>query len=171
MAIHGKFVINDADYCPLIFPGVGTFLAFSGDGAYKNHGGCGMIPKKVPVPAGKYWIVDRPSGGMKSRLEAGVKDTWNHYSKGATFKHSDWFALWRDDWNLDDYTWIESVKRGNFRLHPGTLSEGCITLCHDTDFAILRNALLNTPKMDIPCAKNLKAYGSIEVITNGKTCP
>lgn len=130
-----------------------------------------MIPKKGPVPAGKYWIVDRPSGGMKSRLEAGVKDTWNHYSKGATFKHSDWFALWRDDWNLDDYTWIGSVKRGNFRLHPGTLSEGCITLCHDTDFAILRNALLNTPKMDIPCAKNLKAYGSIEVITNGKTCP
>ena len=82
MAIHGKFVINDADYCPLIFPGVGTFLAFSGDGAYKNHGGCGMIPKKGPVPAGKYWIVDRPSGGMKSRLEAGVKDTWNHHAKG-----------------------------------------------------------------------------------------
>jgi hypothetical protein len=171
MALHGKFIINDADYSPLIFPGVGTFIAFSGDGAYKNHGGCGMIPKQGPVPTGKYWILDRPAGGIKSRLESGAKDLFNHYAKGATFKHSDWFALWRDDWNIDDYTWIESVKRGNFRLHPGTLSEGCITLPHDTDFAILRNALLRTPKMDVPCMKNLKTYGSIEVVANGKTCP
>jgi len=27
MALHGKFVINDADYSPLSFPGLGTFLA------------------------------------------------------------------------------------------------------------------------------------------------
>lgn len=46
MALHGKFVINDADYSPLSFPGVGTFLAFSGNGAYRNRGACGMIPKE-----------------------------------------------------------------------------------------------------------------------------
>jgi len=79
--------------------------------------------------------------------------------------------LWRDDWTIDDYTWIELVKRGNFRLHPGTLSEGCITLPHDSDFAMVRNALLRTTLIDVPCMKALKAYGSIEVIVNGKTCP
>lgn len=171
MALYGKFVINDAYYCPLSFPGVGTFLAFSGDGFYRNRGACGMKPAVGPVPPGKYWIVDRPEGGLKSQVITGVKDAWNHYKKGATFTHKDWFALWRDDWSIDDYTWIESVKRGNFRLHPGTLSEGCITLPHDTDFAMLRNALLRTQKIEVPCMKKLKAYGTIEVIANGKVCP
>lgn len=39
MALHGKFVIKNADYSPLTFPGVGTFLALSGNGAYRNRGG------------------------------------------------------------------------------------------------------------------------------------
>jgi hypothetical protein len=70
-----------------------------------------------------------------------MRDVYNQVVNDATFKHSEWFALWRDDGGIDDYTWIEGVKRGNFRLHPGTLSEGCITLPHDSDFATLRNAL------------------------------
>jgi hypothetical protein len=171
MALHGKFVINDADYSPLSFPGVGTFLAFSGNGAYRNRGACGMIPRQGPVPAGKYWIVDRPEGGLRSQLKAGISDIYNHYSSGATFRHSEWFAIWRDDGSIDDYTWIENVKRGNFRLHPGVLSEGCITLPYDSDYARLRNALLRTQKIEIPCMKKLMSYGTIEVIANGKTCP
>lgn len=98
MALHGKFVINDAYYSPLSFPGIGTFLAFSGNGAYRNRGACGMIPKEGPVPAGKYWIVDRPQGGLKSQLNTVGRDIYNHFANGATFKHSEWFALWRDDW-------------------------------------------------------------------------
>ena len=57
MDLYGKFVINDAHYSPLSFPGAGTFLAFSGDGIYRNRGACGMKPTVGPVPAGKYWIV------------------------------------------------------------------------------------------------------------------
>lgn len=171
MALHGKFVINDAHYSPLLFPGVGTFLAFSGDGIYRNRGACGMKPTVGPVPAGKYWIVDRPEGGLRSQVNAGIRDLYNHVVNGATFRHNEWFALWRDYWGIDDYTWIEGVKRGNFRLHPGTLSEGCITLPHDSDFAMLRNALLRTQRVDVPCMSKLKAYGTIEVIANGKTCP
>jgi hypothetical protein len=171
MALHGKFIINDAYYSPLSFPGVGTFLAFSGDGAYRNRGACGMKPMVGPVPAGRYWIVDRPEGGIKSQVIAGIKDTINHYKNGATFTHNEWFALWRDDGSIDDYTWIEGVKRGNFRLHPGTLSKGCITLPHDSDFAMLRNALLRTQKVDVTSMSKLKAYGTIEVITYGKVCP
>lgn len=167
MALQGKFIINDAAYSPLIFPGIGTFLAFSGDGAYRNRGAYGALPKAGPIPAGRYWIVDRPGGGIKSQVQTGIKDIYNQLVNGATFRHNDWFALWRDDWSIDDYTWIEGVKRGNFRLHPGTLSEGCITLPHDSDFAKLRNALLRTQKTDIPCMKKLKAYGMIEVILYG----
>lgn len=170
MALYGKFMINDATWSPLIFPGVGTFMAFSGDGAYRNRGGCGAIPQAGPIPAGRYWIVDRPVGGLRTQVQAGARDLYNQVANGATFKHSEWFALWRDDWTIDDYTWIEGVKRGNFRLHPGTLSEGCITLPHDSDFSLLRNALLRTQKIDVPCMRKLKAYGYVEVIANGTTC-
>jgi hypothetical protein len=171
MALHGNFIFNDAYYSPLSFSGVGIFLAFSGNGAYRHSGGCGMIPEKGPVPAGKYWIVERPEGGMRSQLIAGVRDIYNYFARGASFRNSEWFAIWRDGWTIDDYTWVENVKRGNFRLHPGTLSEGCITLPHDADYAMLRNALLRTEKVEVPCMKQLLAYGTIEAIANGKTCP
>lgn len=32
--------------------------------------------------------------------------------------HEDWFALYRDDGQIDDYTVINGVRRGNFRIHP-----------------------------------------------------
>ncbi|AGJ87891.1 hypothetical protein RORB6_16050 [Raoultella ornithinolytica B6] len=50
-------------------------------------------------------------------------------------------------------------------------SEGSITLPHDSDFAMLRNALLRTQRVVVPCMSKLKAYGTIEAIANGKTCP
>lgn len=62
------------------------------------------------------------------------------------------------------------MKRGNFRLHPGLLSEGCIILPHDSDFALLRNVLLRREKIDLPCMRKLKTYGITEVIANGQSC-
>lgn len=171
MALNGNFVINDADYSPLTIYGVGTFLAFSGNGAYRNRGGCVSRPQAGPVAPGRYWVVERPSGGIKSKFRAGVADLVNSAVNGATFKHSDWFALYRDDWNIDDEVWVEHVKRGHFRLHPGVLSEGCITLPHESDFACIRNALLRTKKIAVPCMKNLMAFGMIEVVAYGKKCP
>ncbi|HDS7270188.1 TPA: DUF2778 domain-containing protein, partial [Klebsiella pneumoniae subsp. pneumoniae] len=116
MTLHGRFVINDAHDSPLSFAGAGTFLAFSGDGIYRNRGACDMKPTAGPVPAGKYWIVNRPEGGLRSHVNAGVRDRYNQVMNGATFRHR------RDDWGIDDDTWNEGVKRGNFRLHPGALS-------------------------------------------------
>ncbi len=172
MALQGKFIINDADYSPLMIYGVGTFMAFSGGGAYRNRGGCAMIPNEGPIPPGKYWVVDRPDGGgIGSKAIAIGKDTFNKVFKGAEFTRFEWFALYRDDRGIDDGTWIRNVWRGHFRLHPGTISEGCITLPHNSDFALLRNALLRTQKIRVPCMKSLMAYGSIEVIANGNTCP
>lgn len=89
-----------------------------------------MKPTAGPVSAGKYWIVKRPAGGARSHVNAGVRDRYNHVVNGATFRHR------RDDWGIDDDTWNEGGKRGNFRLHPGALSARgithatCFRFCH-----------------------------------------
>lgn len=86
---------------------------------------------------------------------------------------AEWFALYRDDGKLDDYTRISGVRRGNFRLHPSGpagVSLGCITLQHRTDFLAIRQALLTTPQVKL--SGGLMSYGTIEVILNGNTpCP
>ena len=74
---------------------------------------------------------------------------------------------------IDDETWVEGVKRGNFRLHPGTVSEGCITIAHNSDFAMIRNALMNTSLVQVPCMRSLMARGWVEVVASGSniSCP
>jgi hypothetical protein len=83
--------------------GVGAFAAFSGEDIYRNRGGCTAVVGKGPLPAGKYWVVARPSGGIGSRLEAMIKDTWNAV-RGSPTHHDEWFALYRDDGQIDDWT-------------------------------------------------------------------
>lgn len=48
-----------------------------------------MKPTVGPVPAGKYWIVDRPEGGLRSQFNAGTRDIYNHVVRGATFRHNE----------------------------------------------------------------------------------
>ncbi|MDE8555645.1 DUF2778 domain-containing protein [Pantoea vagans] len=31
---------------------------------------------------------------------------------------STWFGLFRDDGKIDDLTFVQGIRRGNFRLHP-----------------------------------------------------
>ncbi|XXD07579.1 tlde1 domain-containing protein [Klebsiella sp. R445] len=116
--------------------------------------------------------MSRGSGGKISKAIAWVKDSYNQHASGAEFSRDEWFALYPNDWNIDDTLWIEGVKREHFRLHPGVLSDGCITLVSNAEFRTLRNALLATTLIDVPCMKDLKAYGMIEVVNNGyNTCP
>lgn len=172
MAYAGRFVVNNNFLSPLAIDGLGTFDAFSGNGIYRNRGGCTAIPDNGPIPAGKYWIVARPTGGARSKAFAWLKDEWNAFKGNAT-NHSEWFALYRGDGMIDDETWILGVKRGQFRLHPAGgegLSLGCITLPSRTDFLRIRTALLHT--RTIPAGSSgLNAYGIIEVITYGNSCP
>ncbi|MCC8401204.1 DUF2778 domain-containing protein [Paraburkholderia sp. MMS20-SJTN17] len=172
MAYFGKFLVDNAPLSTLVINGIGTFDAYSGNGQYRNRGGCTMVPNNGPIPAGKYWIVPRPTGGVRSAVETWLKDEFNYYSSRPT-DHSEWFALYRDDGLIDDYTWINGVRRGNFRLHPAGgrgVSLGCITLPSRDDFLLIRHALLHT--MTIPAGNSgLRAYGAIEVITYGNTCP
>jgi hypothetical protein len=172
MAIQGKFVIDNAPLSPLVMFGVGSFPAFSGNDIYLNRGGCTRIANNGPIPAGRYWIVDRPTGGIGSQTIVWVKDIRNLYY-GAPSHREEWFALFRDDGKIDDYTWIDGVKRGNFRLHPKAgqgVSLGCITLQSYSDFRIVRQALMQTTT--VPAGDSgLQAYGWIEVIAHGNTCP
>lgn len=167
MALYGKFIVNDADYSPLTLYGIGTFLAFSGNGNYRNPPGCGAIPDNGPIPAGKYWIVDRPSGGVREPIKTWFSDVVNSNLYNVPTSKNDWFGLFRDDSSIDDYTWINGVRRGNFRLHPGTLSLGCITLKHHSDFAAIRTALLRTKTVSVRNTR-LHAYGMIDVISHGE---
>lgn len=156
-----------ADYSPLTLYGIGTFLAFSGNGNYRNAPGCGAIPDNGPIPAGKYWIVDRPSGGVREPVKTWFSDVVNSNLYNVPTSKNDWFGLFRDDSSIDDYTWINGVRRGNFRLHPGTLSLACITLKHHSDFAAIRTALLRTKTVSVRNTR-LRAYGMIDVISHGE---
>ncbi|HTH59294.1 MAG TPA: DUF2778 domain-containing protein [Paraburkholderia sp.] len=162
---------NSATLTLAVF-GVGVFPAFSGDGIYRNRGGCTAAAGKGPLPAGKYWVVERPGGGIASRLQTQIKDAYNA-ARGNPSHHHEWFALYRDDGRIDDWTWIDGVRRGNFRLHPvggDGVSFGCITLQSRTDFNRLRQALLQTTTVQAGTS-GLRAHGWIEVITIGDTCP
>ncbi|MDU4940193.1 MAG: DUF2778 domain-containing protein [Mixta calida] len=171
MPLKGTFIINDADFCPLLIYGVGTFMAWSGKDQYRNRAGCTGIPDTGPLPAGIYHIVKRPSGGWKGVIRTDLRDFYSWWTSTPVIKY-EWFALYRADGKIDDYTWINGVKRGNFRLHPAGpmgVSLGCITLQHRTDFIAIRHALLSTPQIKL--ANGLQSYGTIEVILNGKeTC-
>ena len=59
MTIQGKFIINGADYSPLTIYGVGTFMAFSGQGAYINKGACTHLPSVGPIPGSKLMLMEK----------------------------------------------------------------------------------------------------------------
>jgi len=75
------------------------------------------IKKKGPLPPGKYYIVTRPRGGLKS--------LWIDMVHGLE-SGSDrdlWFALYRDDGSIDDSSFINDVKRSNFVYTPQVSQE------------------------------------------------
>jgi len=167
MALQGSLILNGADYAPFNLFGVGVFMAFSGQGFCRNNLSCMANAGDGPIPSGKYWIVDRQEGNWLSQKRVELKDSANKILGRREFGKSDWFALYRDDWGIDDGTWVEDVYRGLFRLHPGRVSKGCITIAHDSDFAIIRQALFNTQLVQVPCMRSLKARGWVEVQASG----
>lgn len=154
----GTFVLNGKDMSSLNFPGIGKFRAFSGNGRYLNRPGCTYVQNDGALPTGKYLIVDRPQGGFRTRYRTFVNDLLTDNDR------SEWFALYREDGSLDDYTWINGVRRGGFRLHPGGrggISLGCLTMLVTSEFHLLRNVLLSARPAR---ADSLHVYGEIEVI-------
>lgn len=156
--IQCTFYLNGNQLSNLSCPGIGFFPAYSGTGSSRNNANDIGIPSVGPLPPGLYYIVTRGTGGMLTA----VNDYIATFISGSD--RSIWFALYRHDAQIDDFTFIEHVQRGNFRLHPAGyrgVSEGCITLPYLSDFLLLHNALLNTSTLQVTAS--LTAFGTIQV--------
>ena len=130
-----------------------SYPAFSGldDHANKRRDVC--LPDLGPIPTGAYYIVDRQSGGHMG---------WWYDAFG---DKPDWFALYADDGRIDDETFCNGVRRGNFRLHPAVgrgLSKGCITIQQQSDFNIIKGMLRGVKNVKVPCT-DILTYGKVIV--------
>lgn len=155
------FHLNGGSLSTLSVPGVGFFPAYSGNaGPYRNNPDAADIKEVGPLPPGKYYIVNRPTGGLITKAKNWVE------SEISGSDRSLWFALYREDDRLDDMTFYNNVLRGNFRLHPAGyqgVSKGCITLPSRSHYMVLRDALLNEHNVRVKITASLTAYGTVQV--------
>ncbi len=156
--ISCTFRLNGGKMSTLSCPGLGFFLAYSGNaGPNRNNPDAANIKNVDPLPPGRYYIVSREPGPFGSRLKTFAK------SMASGSDHTVWFALYRDDNKIDDITFYKNTERGNFRLHPAGwrgISNGCITLPNVDDYMTLYRALLSTTTMRI---SSFTAFGTIQV--------
>ncbi|RKE24365.1 uncharacterized protein DUF2778 [Paraburkholderia sp. BL23I1N1] len=153
------FTLNDQKMSALVCSGIGGMAAFSGKPSYVNNPADTAVESAGPLPTGRYYIVGRQSGGRLGWLWDWIKDTASHV------QHDQWFALYRNDGTIDDYTFVNGVRRGNFRLHPNGrfgISEGCITLQSPAQFDRLRAYLTSQQTKFIP-GTNISYYGTVDV--------
>lgn len=159
MPAECTFVLNRSRLSTLTCPGFGSVPAFSGNGRYINDPGSTAVADKGPLPAGVYYIIDRQSGGHLGWFRDTVMDAaLNTY-------RAEWFALYHIDGQIDDWTIVNGIRRGHFRLHPvGRLgeSDGCITLTSRGQFDKLRAFLKAQPTTQVP-GTSFRAYGKVTV--------
>lgn len=115
-----------------------SYSVFSGSGDDTNNPDSTDKADAGPLPTGNYYIVDRPSGGTLGPLRDWLTG------------RDEWFALYRDDGTINDSTIVNGVVRGQFRMHPGTRSVGCVTFTSGEKFQEMRGILLATTKATIP---------------------
>ena len=130
-----------------------SFPAFSGHGPHVNRKSFSCVPGFGAIPVGVYYIIDRQSGGLLGPLRDLFTD------------RDEWFSLYAADSRIDDETFCDNVKRGQFRLHPkGVLgrSEGCIVIDDHAKFQQLNSILRGSQTIVIPGGK-LQAYGRVTV--------
>jgi hypothetical protein len=159
MAAYCTFLLNDADVSTLTLTDQvqgwprreRRFPAFSGSKGHFNQASSVELKDEGAIPLGVYYIVDRNCGGF-----------WR-CTLGFFTGRTQWFALYRDDGWIDDATWVGAVRRGEFRLHGGTLSKGCITLTSPSDFDSLRDTLRQERPLPIPGTPGGLAYGTVLV--------
>jgi hypothetical protein len=116
------------------------------------------------IAAGNLLHRNREPGGRRYRIrqwfeELGLSDIGGWLTRA---DKDEWFALYRADDSIDDLTTVDGVERGQFRLHHGRFSEGCITVHREEDYAKIREKLLNSEPRLIPGTKILY-YGTIQV--------
>lgn len=153
------YKLNSERFSTLICDGR-SFVAFSGNANDVNSPAAVANTDSGPLPKGRYYIVDRQSGGRFGWL-------WDLGARLASGTARDqWFALYRSDGVIDDETYVDGVKRGKFRLHPvggSRISKGCITLVSPVAFARLSAYLKGREPSYIP-GTNIRSYGVVEVL-------
>ncbi|WP_353939176.1 DUF2778 domain-containing protein [uncultured Agrobacterium sp.] len=161
MSSFCTYKLNSEPLSLLNCPGLGAFEAFSGMPNDRNDPSKIAEKESGPLPPGRYYIVDRQSGGRLGWLY----DILRSYGYGTDRSH--WFALYRDDGKIDDETFVSAVRRGAFRLHPiGPMgrSECCITIGSPAAFERLSNFLRDKgATLPVP-GTSMKAYGIVEVL-------
>lgn len=158
MPVYCTFRLNGQLFSDLDCGGVGRFPAFSGYGAARNDPRFVAKVDEGPLPRGRYYILDRQSGGRLGWL-------YNSLDRVFGVDHERWFSLYRDDGVFDDWTFVQNIRRGNFRLHPmgpRRSSKGCVTLMYPTQFDWLRAALKCT--LPLILADGSRAYGVLRVV-------
>jgi RHS repeat-associated protein len=120
--------------------------AFSGNHQFTNRPEYENLENHGPIPSGTYYIVEP-----------------YHYNRfnGAVF-----FKLYRDDGVVDDETTLPNgKKRGQFRFHPGSASNGCVTVSdrkNAADWNRIQDRLLRTKTGTIP-GTDITYYGTVKV--------
>jgi Protein of unknown function (DUF2778) len=151
-----SFMLNRLTLSTFTYDGT-ECRAFSGDGVHRNNPDSVGVADGGPIPTGRYYIVARESGGAIGTVVEKV------------FHRDEWFALYRFDGSIDDETFVNGVRRGEFRLHPigpRRTSHGCITLQDEAEFRKMRYYLLEQFKNSsvyIPSTGSL-AYGIVQVM-------
>ena len=132
----------------------GSVGAFSGNGPSVNDPGSSHIPFSGPIPPGRYFIVQPYVYTSNPR---------SPYF-GVTF-----FKLYRDDEAIDDSTFVpdpsspgEFIERGQFRFHPGTASDGCVTLRQRQDWLQIQYHLLNRTRIEF-LSNGMPYFGTVTV--------
>ncbi len=150
--IDCKFELNGKPMSTL-WCGASSFPAYSGLKGNVNRRSSACIAGSGPIPPGTYYIFDRQSGGLRGPL----RDLFTN--------KDEWFALYAIDEAIDDQTYCDEVKRGQFRLHPSGplgISQGCITVEKASDYQRLRAMLKGTEQIKVP-GSELLAYGKVVV--------
>jgi hypothetical protein len=130
--------------------------AYSGLAGFVNSRSSACTAQVGPIPPGRYYIIDRESGGARQRFREAF---------GMSDPKANWFALYADDGKVDDATFCQQVKRGNFRLHPqgpAGISQGCIVIDHVARFDHL-NLFLRSVEPTAVKGADIKAYGVVTV--------
>jgi len=131
------------------------YSVFSGLNSAVNDPGQVANMDIGPIPKGRYYIVDRQTGGAMGWLRDSVRAALGN-------DPTKWFALVPIDGNTDDCTVVNGIVRCGFRLHPGRRSQGCITFSKGNEFLKLRDLLEKTTKGVIP-GTNRSYYGTVTV--------
>ncbi|MGN2434929.1 DUF2778 domain-containing protein [Pseudomonas syringae] len=137
-----------------------SYEAFSGITGYTNNPAEVSNAKLGPLPPGRYYILNRESGGTLGWLRDPITDMV------ARTDRSDWFSLYRDDGEIDDRTIINNVVRQSFRLHPvgrSGFSEGCVTMTSGLGFEQL-SVYLRNMEGDIIPGSGKKYFGILDVV-------